>query len=155
MDVHIVDNDQNTRLMYSEIAQTCGFSSASFSCPDDYLKSMVRLGYSSPSVAILCDLEMPGMNGYQFMKAVRAINPEQRFVIIANTPDIEDQKQTACLYFLKPVVKANLEAAFFNLAECVKCGRHPECKGQNACMTDDRNAFAVTDWKCHLDDLSA
>ena len=147
MDIHIVDDDRSTLLFYSKIAQRCGFSSASFDSPKNYLHSMGRDGYCPPMM-VLSDVDMPGMNGYQLMVEVRKINPNQRFVIASSSPEVDREKTLACLYFKKPVSPGSLKAAFAALSQCHNSGPHPTCMCGDACIPDNRDDFIVSGWRC-------
>lgn len=147
MDIHIIDDDRATLLLYSKIAQNYGFSSASFSNAENYLKSMARSGYQPP-IIILTDIEMPGINGYQLMSKVRESYPHQRFVVNSGNPEMKSGEQLACLYFSKPVSKQDLQSAFLELSKCVECGLHPDCTDGKTCIADNRTQFNIEDWKC-------
>ncbi len=147
MDIHIVEDNTSQRVLYSKVAHLAELSSASFSCPQEYLSSMSREGYCKPKV-ILSDLEMPGMNGYELMRAVRKVNPEQRFIIISGTPALEGAEQSACLYFCKPVAVADLQSSFAALLQCENSGPFAKCICGKSCILDDRAKFGIRGWHC-------
>lgn len=143
MDIHIIDDDRATRLLYSKIAKNCGFSSASFDSAENYLSSMLRDGFEPPFL-ILSDVEMSGIDGYQLLHEVRKSYPNQCFVITSGTPSSESGADIACLYFLKPVSIKKLETLFDSIDKCMQCGHHPEdCSCRKACSPDDRLLFDI------------
>lgn len=147
VDVHIIDDDRSTLLIYAKIAQSCGLSCSTFSNPMAYLETINQPDYQPPHV-ILTDVEMPGLSGYELIDSIRASYPQQRFIVTTSSPASQGCSQSACLYYQKPVSKKDLEAAFSTLLKCIKSGEYAQCSGKNACAADDRSQFAIKQWVC-------
>ncbi len=147
MDIHIVDDDETIRILYASIAEKFGFSTLTFPCPDAYLEYMGSDEYSSPLLAILTDVNMPNMSGFELMDEVRKINSHQKFVVISGAPGVEPKEAPlACFYFTKPVSVGKLKAVFEALLQCVEWGNHPDRVGCTS--IDDRCDFCIEDWHC-------
>ena len=145
MDIHIIDDDAFVGDLHSNIAKSVGFSAKTFSCPDTYLKYMTSSEYSPPLLAILTDMEMPEMSGYELMEKVRGINPDQRFVVITGAPSIVPGIERACFYLEKPTSVRKLRMVFEALSKCIEVGFRPECMGT---IFDDRSKFCVNGSRC-------
>lgn len=148
MDIHIIDDDRATRLFYSKIARSFGFSSASFDSAENYLSSMLRDGFEPPFL-VLSDVEMPGIDGYQLLHEIRKHSPNQCVVITSGIPSSENGADIACLYFIKPVSINKLESLFDSIDQCTECGHHPDdCSSRRACSPDDRLLFGINGLEC-------
>ena len=108
----------------------------------DYLKSD---GYEKPS-AIFTDVLMYKMNGYELMKEVLAIHPDQKFVVISGRPDMKDPyKNRACFYLGKPFYIRDIEKILYEVRRCEQEGPSAEADCANIC---DSSQFALSGWKC-------
>jgi len=60
--------------------------------------------------AVYIDYRMPGMDGIQTIKEIRALYPDARTVILSAATDVEEEAKKAGAFGLlsKPIVKANL-----------------------------------------------
>ncbi len=148
MDIHIIDNDESTRLLFTEFAQILSFSAKNFSSANAYLEYMNRGEYSPPRLAILSSVDMRPMSGYELMDIVRKANPEQRFVIVTGSPEIHPKNELACFYFVKPASLDKLKETFRALSTCVESGIDPDRIGCTS--IDDRCAFSINGWHCPL-----
>lgn len=146
MDIHILDDDESTRILISKIATNHGFSSLTFSCPDEYLSYMNSDNYVVPLICIITDLEMPKKNGYELIAEVRKINPFQRFIVISGSPETDPGNELACFYLTKPVKRDKLTFVFNELKKCVEHGRNKDCEAKES--LDDRCAFCINNWQC-------
>ena len=146
MDIHFVDDDAGVRIVFVEMAKALSYQAQSFSCPDEYLKYMASTDYLPPKLAILSDVNMPDMSGYEFMGAVRRVYPQQRFVIFTGSPEVPTRDESACFYLTKPIRLPKLKKIMEGLSLCDGNGAHPDVIGCES--IDDRCDFCVAAWKC-------
>jgi len=71
--VMLVEDNSDTRLMVDEVLRHCG------AVVTTYESAEVALQHLSEFVPMVfvCDLSMPGLDGMQFMKRIRALPPER------------------------------------------------------------------------------
>ena len=140
---HIVDDNQFLGDALADLVQGFGYEVLLFTCPIEYLNYMDEAEYATP-VAILSDVKMPRLNGYDFIQQVRAINPLQKFMAMTATPELEhDYKHLACMYLCKPFPFDQLKTALVELMQC----------HQSSCLNCDKNfdnkdKFDMNVWSC-------
>ena len=89
---HVVDDDEVIRKILMAMFKSFGVEARVFGCPAEYIEHMNTAEYSSPT-AIFSDVQMPKMNGYDFMYRVRQVDPGQKIVMITGMADIEHEKK--------------------------------------------------------------
>ena len=146
MDIHIVDDEEIMRSLYAGMMDALNYTAQLFTGPDHYLEYMASTDYLPPKLAILSDVQMPVMSGYEFMCAVRKRYPHQRFVIVTGSPEVPTQDEFACFYLLKPLRLAKLEKVLQAFSLCNEKGAHSDVI--RCASIDDRCAFCVNAWKC-------
>jgi len=146
VDVDIVDDDECMRALLASLMDALNYQAQVFPCPSDYLKYMSRVDYLPPKLAILSDVDMPHMSGYEFMNAVRKLNPHIRVVIATGSPSIPTLDEYACFYLTKPFALNKLKRIFQAISLCNKNGPNPDVL--KCTSIDDRNYFCVKAWKC-------
>jgi len=146
VDVDVVDDDDNMLTLYAGVMEALNYRTQLFSSPVDYLEYMRSSGYVAPTLAILSDVNMPILSGYEFMRAVRAVNPDQRFVIVTGSPDVPIQDEFSCFYLTKPFRLAKLADVLRGIAKCNESGAHPDII--KCASIDDRCAFGLEAWRC-------
>ena len=115
---HIVDADTTLGGVLAELICEFGHDVFLFSNPVEYLELMKTPEYVSP-VAIFSDVNMPRMNGYDFMHQVKQANPQQKVVIITENPGLKhDYKHLACMYLCKPFAPDSLKTMVAVLMRC-------------------------------------
>lgn len=77
--VIVVDDDQSTLDSMSELLRVQGFSPACFNNAHDALKA---ISATNP-IALVTDLDMPGMSGEELCEAVRSVNHRRDLPIVA------------------------------------------------------------------------
>ena len=145
-DVDIVDDDGNVRTLYAGMMEALNYRTQLFSSPIDYLEYMRSSDYLPPNLTILSDVNMPIMSGYEFLRAVRAVSRNQRFVIVTGSPDVPIKDEFACFYLTKPFRLAKLADVLQGIALCNGGGAHPDII--KCALIDDRCAFQLKAWKC-------
>jgi len=146
VDVDIVDDDECMRTLISSLMDVLNYQTQVFSCPTDYLEYMAGVDYLPPRLAILSDVDMPAMSGYEFVNAVRKLNPHIRVVIATGSPGITALDDSACFYLAKPFDLKKLERIFQAISLCNKKGPNPDLL--KCTSIDDRNDFCVKGWRC-------
>jgi two-component SAPR family response regulator len=140
---HIVDDNTMIGEVLAELICEFGHDVFLFSNPVEYLELIKTPEYVSP-VAIFSDVNMPRMNGYDFMYRVKLVNPQRKFVIITGNPHLEhDYKHLACMYLCKPFAPDSLKTMVAVLMRC----QH-ECCLQDDEYIDDRGRFNIDCWSC-------
>jgi CheY-like chemotaxis protein len=76
--IMLIEDNSDTRLMVDEVLRHCGAIVTTYASAE---AAIAQLGEFMPAVFI-CDLSMPGLDGMQFMKRIRALPPQRG----ANTP---------------------------------------------------------------------
>jgi len=146
VDVDIVDDDECMRSLLSSLMDVLNYQAQVFSCPSDYLEYMGSVDYIPPKLAIISDVDMPVMSGYDFINAVRKLNPHIRVVIATGSPGIPTLDDYACFYLAKPFDLNKLKKIFQAISICDQTGPNPDLLECN--FIDDRNDFCVTGWTC-------
>ena len=83
--VLIVEDDLSTRVMYREYLSQCGFRTAD---AHNGFQALEKAQQLRPD-AIVTDLNVPGMDGFEFCRALRQSDGERRIPIIAVTGHAE------------------------------------------------------------------
>jgi CheY-like chemotaxis protein len=103
----LIEDNQDTRVLVGDTLEHCGAVVSVYSSAD---AAMADLPEFLPTVFI-CDLSMPGLDGLQFMRRMRAMPAERGGTVpaIAITAYYEDYAAAAALeagfnaYMLKPI----------------------------------------------------
>lgn len=103
MQFHVVDDEGHLADIVVSMLKIMGFSGRAFTSPYQYLEYVNSSDYMKP-LAILTDIVMPGMTGYEMIKAVKQIHPDQRFITISGTPYVKKEDDIGAFASLaKPV----------------------------------------------------
>jgi len=143
MQFHVIDDQEQICDLMVTILSVLGHSATAFNSPDQYLQYVHSNEYEAP-VAVITDLDMPGMSGYEMMETVRRDYPDQKFIVITGRlgvshPVIYD----ACMFFNKPVRMQILKKAVEAITRC-----HSDGPDSNICSNlNDSNQLPI-DWKC-------
>jgi CheY-like chemotaxis protein len=117
----LVEDNEDTRAMVTETLQHCGAVVTVFDSAD---AAMAHLRQFAPTV-LICDLSMPGLNGLDFLRAIRRL-PEERggnIPALAITAYYEEYAAAKALevgfdvYMIKPVRLDQLCRAVKELAD--------------------------------------
>jgi two-component system, chemotaxis family, CheB/CheR fusion protein len=103
----IIEDNDDTRVLLSDVLQHCGAMVMTY---DRAEAAFADLGEFVPSLFV-CDLAMPGVDGLEFVRRVRALPPERggRIPAIAITAFYEDYAKALAeaagfnAYLIKPV----------------------------------------------------
>ena len=98
----IVDDDPNIRKTLARILTDWGYEASGAA---DGLAALEAIR-SAPPALVLLDMQMPGMGGLEFLKAVRAVQPDLAVIMITGVEDEEQAKKSMELgasdYIVKP-----------------------------------------------------
>jgi len=99
---HIIEDSEPIRTMLAEIVESLGRHTVSFACPNDYLKYVSSSEFVKPT-AVITDVHMPSMTGYQMMEKVLELFPDLNFAVTSGEPQIDSRsKDKVCMYLVKP-----------------------------------------------------
>jgi DNA-binding NtrC family response regulator len=102
--IFLVDDDDGSRDAMRRTLERVGYELEAFPSAEQALE---RLRDGSVPDAIVSDVRMPGMDGYEFLRAVRTENPNLPFLLVTAYADIEDAvtalQEGADDYLTKPV----------------------------------------------------
>ncbi|GAV21293.1 C4-dicarboxylate transport transcriptional regulatory protein DctD [Mariprofundus micogutta] len=146
---HIIDDEEIVRTFASEVLKDAGYEAVAYANPLEYLEFVNADGYIMP-VAIITDVRMPQMSGYQLMDKIRETYPDQRFVVISgfDGTDATSQKRP-CHFLAKPFLPNKL----LDIAMAIeKCEQEGPSAGRSTCkpLVD---SFTQSKWNCPLDCL--
>ncbi|MDR7131810.1 two-component system LytT family response regulator [Algoriphagus sp. 4150] len=86
---------------------------------NDPIKALKEIGSLDADVLFL-DVEMPGMNGFQFLEKLAGFNFEVIFTTAYDSYTLEALRLSAVDYLLKPIVDEELEEAIVRLKKRIK-----------------------------------
>ncbi len=102
--IFLVDDDDGSRDAMTRTLERVGYDLRSF---DSAEAALEKLGEGEEVDAIVSDVRMPGMDGYEFLRAVRAEHPNLPFLLVTAYADVEDAvsalQEGADDYLTKPV----------------------------------------------------
>lgn len=146
MDLHIVDDVESVCTLLIEIADHYKLKAQAFPSPTAYLDYVESGDYIPPALAVISDVDMPKMSGFEMMGKVRSTHPLLRFVFVTGYPEIELQHGRACFYLAKPFSIAKLAGLFEALAQCANDG--PNAENYGCSSKGDCSCFNIHDWCC-------
>lgn len=115
---HIIDDEVALSTLMVELLESAGYQAVDFSSPVDYL-NFVDSKYYLPPVAVITDVRMPEMSGYELIDRVRDKYPEQRVIVVSGDDRGDEARNREVCHFLsKPFTPEKL----FSLADAItKC----------------------------------
>lgn len=109
MRVLLVDDDELLRTIYGTLLRDMGFDVTGADSAEDALERVASQSYD----VVFSDIQMPGMGGVEFLKAIRQKDMDVPVVLMTGAPSIESAIQSveygAFRYLPKPVSAAVLE----------------------------------------------
>ncbi len=107
--IFLVDDDDGSRDAMKRTLERVGYTLKAFPSAEEALE---RLREGDPVDAVVSDVRMPGMDGYEFLREVRAEFPILPFLLVTAYADVEDAvsalQEGADDYLTKPVKMAEL-----------------------------------------------
>ncbi len=102
--IFLVDDDDGSRDAMKRTLERVGYTLYAFPSAEEALE---RLREGESVDAIVSDVRMPGMDGYEFLRTVRAEYPKLPFLLVTAYADVEDAvsalQEGADDYMIKPV----------------------------------------------------
>lgn len=99
---HVIDDHPIICEFVCSVIESLGHESSQFVSSMDYLNYVSRDDYVMPD-AIFTDSSMPAISGPEMIRRVKAIHPEQKFVVISGRSRAEvDLDDDICAYLNKP-----------------------------------------------------
>lgn len=142
---HVIEDQEEIRILLEEVIEEAGHSVLTFDSPQVYLDFAKSETFEKPT-AIITDLYMPEMTGFEMMAQVLAIHPDLRFAVISGTPNITHRlRHTACMYLPKPFRPADIEAMLENFTAC---DRGEDAEKIGCASLGDSGYFGVFDRGC-------
>lgn len=133
-DIWIVDDDQSLRWVLEQAFLKAGMNPTGFESAQGALDALGAHGDESPD-AVIADIRMPNMDGFEFLREVRSRDPELPVVIMTAHSDLENAidsyKGGAFEYLPKPL----------DLDEVIEVARRACARGRDS---DDDGARAPT-----------
>lgn len=110
----IVDDDPMMRDCIADTLSAVDYTSVQTGRPEDVINLIKTTNFDY----VICDIGMPGMNGIEMMKEVKAISPSTLFICVSGLQSIfEDElSELAELTIQKPVLPEDLLRAINKLA---------------------------------------
>jgi FixJ family two-component response regulator len=101
--IAIVDDDEAMRDALSELVQVMGFASRSFHCAAAFLADLASERFD----CLITDVRMPGMDGIELQRQLRALGSAIPVLMITSAPDPVARARAldggARAYLIKPV----------------------------------------------------
>ena len=88
MSVLIIDDDPSVRSVTSTMLRRMAIPNVAIAENGDQGLALLRTA-ASPFDLIICDWDMPGMNGVELYKQVRADHPKQPFLMLTGRNDLD------------------------------------------------------------------
>ncbi|HHQ47580.1 MAG TPA: sigma-54-dependent Fis family transcriptional regulator [Acidobacteria bacterium] len=102
--IFLVDDDEGSRDAMRRALERVGYDVRAFGSAEE---ALARLEAGDPVDVIVSDVRMPGMDGYDFLRAVRADHPDLPFLLVTAFGDVDDAvaalQEGADDYLTKPV----------------------------------------------------
>ena len=103
MTFHYIDDNEMLLEIFEALFTSDHKSVQTFSCPLKYLAYMNSPQYKVPA-AVLTDIQMPVMNGYELIDIIRERFPNQKFITLSGLPEIpQGGHKSACMHIHKPL----------------------------------------------------
>ncbi len=142
---HLIEDDTCIRELLVELIQDFGDKAMEFSSPGDYLNYVDSGAYAKPT-AIITDIHMPEMSGYEMMGKVLERFPDINFAVISGEPNISSRyKGLACMYLVKPFHPEVIQEMLNKFSRCKSEGASTEI---GCSEFGDREAFDVLNCMC-------
>jgi DNA-binding NtrC family response regulator len=110
-DVLVLEDEARVRNMLSQALKEMGFNATFTSTASAASKAMAAHAYD----ILILDLNLPGMNGLEFLESIRAMRADIQVIILTGFGDLEAAKKAIHLdvveFLTKPCGLGNLETA--------------------------------------------
>ena len=142
---HIVDDEETFAELLLNMTQVLGHEASIFPSALHYIEYLNSDEYEEPT-AIITDVRMPGMNGYELMGYVAITHPQINFIVMSGEASIQhEHKDKACMYLKKPFEYSIYSEMLKKLVRCEREGASPDI---GCAEIGDREFFGVADCPC-------
>lgn len=112
----LIDDNAVQAATRQTILKRAGFFVIAVLSPERALEQFRNGEFPAPVDLIITDHIMPGMNGSEFVRAVRAFDPEVPVLVISGMAEAEDEYHDLGVHFrLKPLLPEHLLASVHRL----------------------------------------
>jgi len=119
--VFIVDDDRRTRRVLQILVERLGLDSSPFEAADDALEALRQ----ESAALILTDLKMPGTNGIEFMRKLRALDDQVPVIVLTAHGTVEAAVEAMKLGALDFVAKPfDVDALELLIQRSLEVSRH-------------------------------
>ncbi len=128
---HVIDDEEHLRELLKVLISRAGYDALYFESGDQYLEYFNSPEFQKP-IAVLTDVIMPGINGYDLTLEIRKALPHQKIVLITATPDSEHHQRATnqlCYTLHKPYPIIRFTSLLNALTACeraIASGAHSE-----------------------------
>lgn len=134
--VWIIDDDQSIRWVIDKSLQKAGFKTALFETASN---ALIQLKKGALPNCVLCDLRMPGIDGFEFIKQANKVMPDLPVIIMTAYSDLDTTVEAyqggAFEYLPKP----------FDLNEVVELTRKACKQNQHNKQQHSASSFELSD----------
>jgi len=142
---HIIDDEDFVCDVITEIIEDHGYEAIAFGSPTDYISFVNSADFRTP-IAVLTDVNMPAMNGYEMIDAVSKIRSGLKFVIMTAEYAIRSvDTDKACMFLGKPFNPDNLLKMLDSL---IQCHSFLPADDHGCISADHREMFPIENWSC-------
>ncbi len=135
----LIDDERPTLDMLSLFLSAYGYTPLT---AENGEKGIALFKESRPEI-VMTDIKMPGMDGIEVLKQIKAIDPSTEVIVVTGHGDMDLAIQALNLsatdFINKPVQKESLEAALRRAEERLNAGK----KGENDIVIRTRDGVAV------------
>lgn len=144
---HIIDDEVTLSALMVELLESAGYQAVDFSDPLEYLK-FVDSSHYFPPLAIITDVRMPKMGGYELIDSVRERYPQQRVIVVSGDDrGDEARNREVCHFLTKPVSPDTL----FELAGTISRCEEAHASGADVKCQKLKRAFSSDAQHCAQD----
>ena len=93
LSIWVIDDDQSIRWVLDRALTNAGFAVTGFETASSALARFKRSKYSDRPAAILTDLRMPGISGFEFLKQIRNTDKNLPIIIMTAYSDLDTTVQ--------------------------------------------------------------
>ncbi|MDT8423873.1 MAG: response regulator [Desulfuromonadales bacterium] len=114
----VLDDEENSRVVLCKLLQNEGYNVSSAGNGDEALDMLHTTNYQ----LVISDVNMPGMNGLDFLKRAQKLRPEIKIIMVTAYGDISSYLEAmnfgASEYLNKPVRIKELTSVMHKLTHC-------------------------------------
>jgi len=117
---HVIDDEAMLRNLTEAILTDYGCGILCFESGEQYLEYLKSPEFINP-IAVLSDVTMPGIDGYDLALKIRKLHPFQKIILITGNPDPEHHKEASqqiCYTLNKPYNPEKLISIIDSITAC-------------------------------------